>query len=377
MIYLDFAATTPMSEEALYVYNEAAKRYFGNANSLHEVGTSANDALEASRNSWSQMLGGISDGIYFTSGGTEANQLAIQSLIKGNENRGNHLITTEIEHSSNDNLFKKLEVQYGYDVTYLSLQKDGRIDLTELKNAIRPDTVLASIQTVNGETGFVQPIEEIGSLLHEKNIIFHTDFVQAFGNVNIDVEQMKVDSLSIASHKIYGPKGVGLCYINPRVDWTSHIPNTTHEGGFQPGTVDVPAVLSFTAAGQQIHKTQVEHVKKMSKLRQYFEEKIYKKIKNYTIYESEYHQIPQIIGLSFGKLQGQYIMLECNKKGIAISTGSACQVGQQSPSRTIMALGKSKDEANQFVRISFGKMTTKQEIDRLIDVLGKIANESK
>lgn len=376
MIYLDYAATTPMSEEALYVYNEAAKRYFGNASSLHEMGTLANDVLEASRESWAQMIGGVSEGIYFTSGGTEANQLAIRSLIEGNKSRGNHLITTEVEHSSVYNLFKKLEIDCEYEVTYLPLQKNGHISVEQLKNAIRPTTILASIHTVNGETGFIQPVEEIGALLHENNVLFHTDCVQAFGNVHLNVDYMHIDSLSVASHKIYGPKGVGMCYVNPRANWISQIPNTTHEGGFRPGTVDVPAVLSFTTAAQQFLKTKAENGEKMDELRRYFTKLLSEKLDNYQIYESDYKQVPQIIGLTFSKLQGQYIMLECNKYGIAISTGSACQVGQQSPSRTLQSLGKSKDEANQFVRISLGKMTTQQEIDQLINTLVRVVHES-
>lgn len=377
MIYLDYAATTPMSEDALYVYNEAVKRYFGNASSLHEYGTVAKDALDASRQSWASMIGGIEEGVYFTSGGTEANQLAIRSLIDGNKNRGNHLITTEVEHSSLYNLFKLLESDYGFDVTYLPLQKSGSISITDLEKAIRPSTILASIHAVNGETGFVQPIETIGKLLQKKDILFHTDFVQAFGSIDINAITMYIDSLSIASHKIYGPKGVGLCYINPRLNWRAQVPNTTHERGFRPGTVDVPAILSFTAAAQQLHKSSQDHIEKMSYLRQYFLQALYAQVKDVVIYESEHEQVPQIIGLSFGKLQGQYIMLECNKNGIAISTGSACQVDQQSPPRTLLSLGKSQDEANQFVRISFGQMTSKHEVGQLVKVLIAIEQASK
>lgn len=368
MIYLDYAATTPMSEEALYVFNEATKRYFANPSSLHELGTLANDALEVSRSSWAEMIGGIKEGVYFTSGGTESNQLALLSLIEGNKGRGNHLITTEVEHSSIYNLFKKLEKE-GYEVTYLGINGDGQINITDLKKAIRPSTVLASIQTVNGETGYIQPIKEIGSLLHEQGILFHTDSVQAFGNVDIDVMHTYIDALSIASHKIYGPKGIGMSYINPRVNWISQIPNTTHENGFRPGTVDVPAILSFTRAAQQAHKDSDKNTNKMLYLREYLVEQLRSQAIKFNIYESKKAQLPQIIGLSFEKLQGQYIMLECNKYNIAISTGSACQVGQQSPSRTLLSLGTSIDEANQLVRISLGKITSTEEIDILIKAL--------
>lgn len=374
MIYLDFAATTPMSDESLHVFNEATKKYFGNASSLHEFGTEANRALDISRQSWAKMINGEKDGIYFTSGGSDANILAIRSLIDGNKKHGNHLITTKVEHSSLYNLFKQLEDE-GFEVTYLPLRENGQISLDELISAIRPTTILSSIQFVNGETGMIQSINEIGQILHEHNVIFHTDCVQAFGNVEIDVKNNYIDSLSISSHKIYGPKGTGLAYINPRVNWVQQIKGTTHEGGFRPGTVDVPSILAFTAAGQIAVQTVHERQENMKQLRTYFIDQLKEEVKDFSVYESSTSQLPQILALSFGKLQGQYIMLECNKHGIAISTGSACQVGQQSPSRTILSLGKSKDEASQLVRISFGKMTTEDEIDQLVDVLKRIVNE--
>jgi len=373
MIYLDFAATTPMSEDALYVFNEASKRYFGNASSLHEFGTQANDALEASRSSWAQMINAEKDGIYFTSGGTESNQLAIRSLIEGNRDKGNHLITTDAEHSSVYNVMKKLEGE-GFEVTYLSIHESGQISIEELKAAIRPSTILASIQAVNGEVGYVQAISEIGELLDEANVLFHTDAVQAFTNIPLDVQADKIDALSISGHKIYGPKGIGLCYINSRVSWKPQVPNTTHEGGLRAGTVDVPAILSFTTAAQQLINSMNENAEKMTHLRQHLLEKLKETKVDFTLYESELNQVPQIVGMAFSKLQGQYIMLECNKNGLAISTGSACQVGQQSPPRTLLSLRKTRDEANQFVRISFGITTTVEELDALVTVLEKIVH---
>ncbi len=374
MIYLDYAATTPMSEEALYVYQEAARKFFANPSSLHEAGTKAKEALEACRHAWADMLQVEPEGIFFTSGGTEANQLALQSLIEGNKEKGNHLVTTEIEHSSIYNLFEKYASE-GYEITYVPLTKDGQVDLQALEKALRPSTILVSIQTVNGETGFIQPIEAIGSLLKEKGILFHTDFVQGFGNVDVSINESSINSLSIASHKFHGPKGVGLTYIDPRVRWKQQIPNTTHESGFRPGTVDVPSILSFTKAGQEAVDHRERKQRKMLKLRRYFLEGLKQAGLDVTIYESKEAQLPQILGLSFGKLQGQYIMLECNKYDIAISTGSACQVGKQSPSRTIRALGKTRDEANQLVRISFGEATTFNDLDRCIEVLTKIVKQ--
>lgn len=374
MIYLDYASTTPMSDDALYVFNEATKRFFGNSSSLHEIGTIANDALESCRKTWAGMLDCYREGIFFTSGGTESNQLAVQSLVDGNKMKGNHLITTEVEHSSLYNLFKKYEEE-GYEVTYLPLGVDGQINLQQLQSSLRPTTILVSIQAVNSETGFIQPIEAIGALLQKRNIPFHTDFVQGFGNLSLSVNHNYIDSLSIASHKIYGPKGVGLCYINPRVNWKGQIPNTTHELGFRPGTVDVPSIMAFTRAAQRLTERREIHRNKMKYLRNTFLELLEKSSIPFTLYESPTVQLPQIIALSIAKLQGQYIMLECNKHNIAISTGSACQVGRQSPSRTLLSLGKGKDEANQLVRISLGKNTTLDEINQLVKVLSNIVKQ--
>ena len=372
LIYLDYAATTPMSSEALHVYNEAVKKYFGNASSLHDIGTKANDALTICRRQLAMFLNGEEKGIYFTSGGTEANVLAILSLIKGNKKKGNHLITTKVEHSSLFNLFQQLEKEEGYEVTYLSVDTSGFICLDELQKAIRPTTILASIHHGNSEIGTMQSIKQIGEILHQSGVIFHSDCVQTFGEIEIDVIASKIDSLSVSSHKIYGPKGTGFCYISPKVNWKMQINNTTHEDGFRAGTVDVPSILSFTTAAQQMMQTMEKRQEKYKMLRDRLITYLNEKTDKVIVEGSMEHQLAHIIGLSFLQVQGQYIMLECNRYGIAISTGTACQVGMQSPSRTMLAIGKAESEAKQFIRISLGKMTTESEIDQTIEVLERI-----
>lgn len=373
VIYLDYAATTPMSEDALYVFNEAVKKFYGNPSSLHDIGSQAKGVLDVCRTQWQGMINGEENSIYFTSGGSESNILAILSLVDGNIDKGNHLITTEVEHSSVYHAFKKLEKD-GFDVTYLPINNEGLICLKQLQNAIKQETVLASIHHGNSEIGVVQQITEIGEVLHENNVIFHTDTVQTFGELLIDVKASKVDSLSVSSHKLYGPKSTGMCYINPNVKWGMQIEGTTHEGGFRPGTVDVPSILAFTTAAQQVMKEMDAQQAKYKRLRARFVSGI-KRMTNKVIVEGGgANQLPQIIGLSFLQVQGQHIMLECNRYGIAISTGTACQVGQQSPSRTMMSIGKTAEEAMQFVRISFGKMTTESEVDDAVRVLTKIIN---
>lgn len=374
MIYLDYAATTPIRREVLDVYQEVAEHYYGNASSLHDIGTKANEALTLCRKQLAEMMKGENEGVYFTSGGSEANILAIRSLLLGNLSKGNHIITTEIEHASLYNECKQLEKE-GYDVTFLGVDECGRVQVDELFQALREDTVLVSIQHANSETGVIQPIEEIGTLLQEHDIIFHTDTVQTFGKIPIDIQKMGIDSLSIASHKMYGPKGVGACYIHPKVRFRSVHEGTTHEAGFRPGTVDVPGVVAFTTAANLHVAEAKEEQSRLQNLRTYFLKKISSLDEHIQLEAHSKAQLPNIIGFTSPKVQGQHIMLECNRYGIAISTGSACQVVQSRPSRTMTAIGKPDNLAKGFFRISLGAQTTKEDLDKTVAVLEKIMSE--
>lgn len=376
MIYLDYAATTPMSEEALAVYTEAAKVYFGNSSSLHDIGSDAARLLDLCRKQLTGLINGDERGIYFTSGGTESNILAVRSIIQAHRHKGNHLITTATEHASLHHLFQQLETE-GYEVTYLSVDRFGCIDIGELEQAITPNTIFASIHHANSEIGTVQPIQEIGKLLRKNGVIFHSDCVQTFGKIQVDVQAMCIDSLSISAHKIYGPKGVGAVYIDPRVKWTPCFLDATHESGFRPGTVNVPGIAAFITAAEQICNSLMNEQTRLEELRQYFLSQVTEKQLPITIEGHPKAHLPNIIGLSVYGIEGQYTMLECNRYGIAISTGSACQVGKQAPSRTMIAIGKETEEAKQFVRISLGKPTTKEQLDQLITVLETICQKRK
>lgn len=371
MIYLDYAATTPMRIEALNAYKEAALKFYGNASSLHDIGTKANDILNICRMSLAKLINGTSDGIYFTSGGSEANILAVRSLLRGNKHKGNHIITTEVEHSSLFYLFNELE-QAGYEITYLPINEVGKICLRELKDSIKDSTVLVSIHHGNPEIGVMQDLQAIGKILHEAKVIFHTDCVQTFGNEMIDVQENYIDSLSISSHKIYGPKGTGMCYISPKVNWKPVIENTSHEKGFRPGTVDVPNIVAFTTAADLIVSEMDKNNKHYKNLREYLIAKLFKIENKVRIVGSSHQQLSHIVGLTISQLQGQYTMLECNRHGIAISTGSACQVGMQSPSRTMRSMGKSIEQAQQFIRVSFGRSTTKKDLEKFTNILREI-----
>jgi len=374
MIYLDYAATTPMSNEALEAYQNVARNYYGNSSSLHDTGTTAADLLETCRGELARMISGKKEGIYFTSGGSEANLLALRTLLKGNEQKGKHIITTETEHASIFSLCRVLEKE-GYEVTWLPVDANGIIALSQLKAALRDDTCLVSIHHANSETGILQPLEAIGALLKEKNIHFHSDCVQTFGKIPIDVEKLHLTSISISSHKIYGPKGVGALYIHPKASWKSIYQGATHERGIRPGTVDVPGIAAFLAAAQQMESSMKDLKEKYETMRIHFLRLIHQSWLPIVI-EGEHGQaLPHILGLRLSGLEGQLVMLECNRKGIAISTGSACQMGSQSPSRTMLATGKTADEAREFIRISFGKQTTIKDLELAVQALKEIIEE--
>jgi len=374
MIYLDYAATTPMSENALDVFIQASKNFYGNANSLHDIGSTAANLLEASRRQLAKRLNCEQNGIYFTSGGSESSILAITSLIETHKEKGHHLITTKCEHASIYHLFQKLE-KNGFEVTYLPVDEYGMVSLDVLKQAIKNTTILASIQHANSEIGTVQPIKAIGEILHEKQVIFHCDAVQSFGKLPIDVKEMNIDSLSLSGHKIYGPKGVGAVYINPKLKWHSQLPGTTHESGFRPGTVNVPGVASFVTAADDICKNMEKEGKRLSALRQ--------ELINYLtalpaakimVEGSSVSHLPNILGLRIVGMEGQFAMLECNRYGLAISTGSACSIGMQAPSRTMKAIGRTDEESMSFIRLSFGKNTTRDDIIRTAEIFEEITN---
>lgn len=371
MIYLDYAATTPMSEKSLHVYNEVARNFYGNTSSLHDIGSTAKVLLEESRKTFASFINGDSKGVYFTSGGSESNYLAIHSLLKGNRKKGKHIISTRLEHSSVGNTLEDLK-DHGYEVTYIPVNSEGKVDIAHLQEAIRPDTVLATIHHGNSEIGTIQNLTEIGKILREHHILFHSDCVQTFGKVKIDVKEANLDSISVSSHKIYGPKGVGACYINPECSWKPLIQNTTHENGFRPGTVNVPGIAAFIAAAEEIIPTMEHDAKRYHVLRKKLIEGIQDEAWQVTEIGPMGNRLEHIIGLTVFGMEGQYLMLECNRYGVAISTGSACSVGMQKPSKTLLAIGKSNEEAKQFVRLSLGKLTTDAEIEETIAIFKKI-----
>lgn len=374
MNYFDFAATCPIDKDASAAFVKASNEYFGNTSSLHNIGSNANNLLEHCRSEMAKFLNVRKEGIYFTSGGSESNYLAIRALLSATGKKGKHIITGFAEHSSIQSTMNLLSNE-GYDITYLPFHKEGIIDIVEFQKNIREDTVMVSIQHANSEIGTIQPIIEIGAICKENKLLFHSDCVQTFGKIPLQEVARTVDSLSISSHKFYGPKGVGVVYINPEIGWKSYLPGTTHENGFRPGTVNVPSIAAMLTAASKAHRLLEQNNSHYQLLRKAFIKSLKKLESQIVIYDAKESQLPSTVGMRVKGIEGQWIMLECNRRGYAISTGSACQTGLQTPSKTMLALGLSDACAKEFIRISFGWQTSIEDVLRLGETIIAIIKE--
>ncbi|MFV1884797.1 MAG: IscS subfamily cysteine desulfurase [Balneola sp.] len=368
MIYLDYAATTPMSDKALEVYVNVAKHYYGNASSLHDTGSSAKQIKEASAKTIAKILNAEAKDIHFTSGASESNFLAIQALLDGRKKAGKHIITTKTEHSSVKDVFEKLSTE-GYRVDWLNVDEFGRVQPEELDKLITDETVLVSVQNINSEIGTIQPIKEIGAFLKTKGILFHTDAVQSFGKIAVDVKDLGIDALSISSHKIYGPKGMGAVWINPDIEWTPFLGDTNQIKKLKNGTENVPGIAAFATAAKESEAGLTDEFLRITNIKSEFVRKLSELDHESVIEGNSGNESPFILGIRFPGMEGQFMMLECSQAGLAISTGSACQVGSDKPNRTMKAIGRTDEEAREFVRFSFGKNVKEDHLD---EIVGKI-----
>lgn len=375
MKYFDYAATCPLDRDAADIFIQASTKYFGNSQSLHEAGSASANLLENCRQEFSRLFDVEEAGIYFTSGGSEANYLGIMALLSATRKNGNHIITGTAEHSSVYNLMKKLEGE-GWEITYLPLNSKGKIEIASFTEAVRPETVLASIQHGNPEIGTIQPIIDIADYCRSKEILIHTDCVQTFGKMPVAPLASCVDALSISGHKFYGPKGTGVAYVNPKLAWKPYIDGTVHEKGFRPGTVNVPGVAAMTAAAQKAHSLIATEVERVNMLRAAFIESLSDVRESVEVFGGVGdEQLPGIVGMAIKGLEGQYVLLECNRKGFAISTGTACHTGMLSPAKTMSAMGISGKQAKEFFRISFGRDTIQEDAVDLGKMLAAITKQ--
>ncbi|UOQ94502.1 IscS subfamily cysteine desulfurase [Halobacillus shinanisalinarum] len=360
MRYFDYAATCPISEEALQTYIQASKEYFGNTRSVHDIGTKADSLAEHCRQTLAGLLKVDAEGVTFTSGGSESNMLALYALATSG--RGKHIVISAGEHSSIHNITAKLAEEEGYEVSKVSLNEEGIINLEELKLLMREDTVLVSIQHVNSDIGTIQPIEEIHKLCRSNGSWLHSDCVQSFGKIDLSRVTSLVDSFSVSSHKIYGPKGVGALYIRPAISFTPFLPNVSHESGVRPGTLNTPGIAAFTTAAQT----------KLTNLKSYQQDIIFLKREflnaladvnaSVRVMGPNTDSPVPILGLCISEIDGQHMMLEGNRRGYFFSIGSACQVGSGGPPKTLLSMGYSEEEAKTFIRISFGFDQTLEDV---------------
>lgn len=374
MKYFDFAATTPLDPEAAEVYVKVATDYFGNSSSLHDTGGQSAALLENCREELANLVGIDKNGLFFTSGGSEGNFLAIEALLSSPKKVGNHIIAGMAEHSSVHGALNRLK-DAGYEITLLPFESNGLINLEQLERSIKSETILITLQHVNSEIGTIQPIAEIAEVCKANNIHSHSDFVQSFGKIDLKSIAPLVSSFSFSGHKIYGPKGVGGVYVDPRIHWTPFFPGSSHEKGFRPGTVNVPAIAAMTIAAQKITGSIQTENRKDQLLRKTFMDTLAPIKDKVTIYQGDdASQLASIIGLGISGIEGQWMMLECNRLGFAISTGSACQLGMQSPAKVTQALGLTAEVAKEFIRISFGHFTSLEDVIQLGEIIVEIVN---
>lgn len=374
MIYLDNAATTKLHPLVLEEMLPFMNGNYGNPSSLYELATISKNAIERARQIIADAIEAKPEEIYFTGGGSEADNWAIKAVCDANKRKGNHIITTKIEHHAVLHTCEYME-KHGYEVTYLDVGEQGIVDIKALKRAIRPTTVLISIMYANNEIGTIQPIEQISQIAKEKGIYFHTDGVQAFGQIPISVKKQGFDLLSVSAHKFHGPKGVGFLYVRSKVKIQSFIHGGHQEKGLRAGTQNVAGIVGMGKAAQIAMETMKERVKKERELRDYLIGRVYKEIPYVRLNGHPRMRLPGNANFSFQFIEGEAIVLMLDMEGICVSSGSACTSGLHSPSHVLMALGMPEEIAYGSLRVTLSGETTKEEIDVLMAKLKQIVSQ--
>lgn len=369
-VYLDHAATTSVRDEVLEAMLPYFKDSFGNASSVHSFGREAKKALDTARETVAEILNADFNEIIFTSGGTESNNLAIKGVAHQYKQRGTHLITSAIEHPAVLNPMKELEKE-GFTVTYLPVNEQGIVSVEAFQNAVRDDTILVSIMHANNEIGTIQPIAAIGKIARERGILMHTDAVQSVGYLNIDVDDLNVDLLTLSAHKIYGPKGVGALYVRKGVQLVPQIRGGAQERRKRAGTENTAGIVGLAKALELAHREQAAVVPKIEKLRDRLLEGILQ-IPHTRLNGSRTERLPNNINVCFEFIEGESLLLNLDLKGIAGSSGSACTSGSLEPSHVLLALGLPHEIAHGSLRLTLGRDNTDAEIDYVLECLPPI-----
>ncbi|MTI66458.1 MAG: cysteine desulfurase NifS [Firmicutes bacterium] len=370
-IYMDNAATTPMKKEVLDAMIPYYTEKFGNPSSIYAQGREAKKALDESRDKVAKILGATDKEIFFTSGGSESDNWAIKGACYANKNKGNHIITTKIEHHAVLHACEYLE-RNGFDVTYLDVDEYGMINIDDLKNAITDKTILITIMFANNEVGTIQPIKEIGKIAKDNDILFHTDAVQAVGNIRIDVEELNIDLLSLSAHKFYGPKGIGALYIKKGTKVHPYIHGGAQERNKRAGTENVASVVGLKKALELAYENLDEHNNKLKRLRDKLINDITNNISHTKLNGHPEKRLPGNVNISMKYIEGESLLLSLDMVNIAASSGSACTSGSLDPSHVLLAMGLSHGVAHGSLRLSLGDFNTEEEVDYVVENLIEI-----
>ena len=370
-VYLDNASTTFVSSEVMAEMLPCFNAIYGNANSVHSYGRDAAAIVDRARDRIAHAVNAKnSQEIYFTSGGTEADNWAIRGIAHAYSNKGKHIITSEIEHHAVLDACKRLESE-GFEVTYIPVDANGLVKIVDLLHAIRKDTTLISIMSVNNEVGTIQNIKAIAKIAHDYDIIFHTDAVQALGAIKLDVQDMEIDAMTLSAHKIHGPKGVGCLYLKNGIRIENLIDGGSQERGKRGGTVNVAEVAGFGKATEIAVRDMFIHQQKLKNIREYFVKNILERIDYVKVNGHPLQKVNGIVNLSFEMVDKESLLMLLDMEGIAVSAGSACTANSIEQSHVLKAMGLDDENANGAIRFSFSKNTSKQDIDYTIDKLEK------
>lgn len=376
-IYLDNSSTTKPRREVIEIMNKSFTEYYGNPSSLHSMGVKVEKMIKDSRRKVSKALGAKEDEIFFTSGGTESNNIAILGTLEANKRRGKHIITTKIEHPSVLNVFKALEAK-GYDITYLNVSNEGIIDIKELEDSLRDDTVLVSIMYVNNEVGSIQPLKEITTILNkaQNRPILHVDGIQAFGKIDINLKKFDIDLFTISGHKFHGPKGIGGLFVRKGTKIQSVFYGGNQELGLRSGTENVHGILGMGVACELVKNELEENIKKMNEVKSKMLYGMKKNIDNIVLNSKLSEAFaPHILNVSFKGIRGEVLLHTLEQKGIFVSTGSACSSRKKEYSHVLTSMGLSEEEMEGSIRFSFNPYIEDEEIEYTIKVLKESVEE--
>ena len=370
-VYMDHAATTPVREEVVEAMLPYFADVFGNASSIHTFGQEAQRAVDKARETVADCIGADPTEICFTSGGTEANNLAIKGVARAYEKKGKHIVSSKIEHHAVLNCFQDLEDR-GFSATYLPVDEYGLLDPEGLRAAVTPDTTLVSVMLANNETGTVEPVAKLAAAARAKGVVFHTDAVQAIGKLPVDVGELEVDLLTISAHKIYGPKGVGALFIRKGTRIEPLLHGGHHERNRRAGSENVPAIVGFAKSIELACDELSAEPPRLAALRDRLAQGIIERIDRVQTNGSVTNRLPNVLNLRFESVDGEPLVIGLDMKGVAVSTGSACTSGSLEPSHVLRAMGAPPATSHQSVRFSLGRTNTEQDVDYVLEVLPEI-----